>query len=155
MARLFVNANRQESARAQFSKRPDLVECRLRRIGAWLMLILALQAELGLAWDRNWHDLVGRNEFFTPPHILLYSGIAGSGLIALFVVLVDTYRYYQKKPGVDDNSTVKILHYFHAPLGYIILGFGALIDLLVLPLITIGTYSIALIVTYCPLSHLW
>ena len=134
MARVSVNVNRQESARTQFSKPPDLVERRLRRIGAWLLLILALQAELGLAWDRNWHDLVGRNEFFTPPHIMLYSGIAGSGLIALFIVLVDTYRYYHKKPGVDDNSTVKILYYFHAPLGYIILGFGALIDLLAAPL---------------------
>ena len=113
---------------------PDPGRPGLRRIGAWLMLILALQAELGLAWDRNWHDLVGRNEFFTPPHIMLYSGIAVSGLIALFVVLVDTYRYYQKKPGVDDNSTVQILHFFHAPLGYIILGFGALIDLLAAPL---------------------
>jgi hypothetical protein len=134
MARLSVNVNKQESARTQFSKPPDLVERRLRRIGAWFLLFLALQAELGLAWDRNWHDFVGRNEFFTPPHIMLYSGIAGSGLIALFVVLVDTYRYYHKKPGVDDNSTVKILHYFHAPLGYIILGFGALIDLLAAPL---------------------
>jgi hypothetical protein len=134
MARLSFNVNTQESARTQFSKPPDLVERRLRRIGAWLLLILALQAELGLAWDRNWHDLVGRNEFFTPPHIMLYSGIAGSGLIALFIVLVDTYRYYHKKPGVDDNSTVKILYYFHAPLGYIILGFGALIDLLAAPL---------------------
>jgi len=134
MARLFVSTNKQESSPTQFSKPPDLAERRLRRIGAWLMLILALQAELGLAWDRNWHDLVGRNEFFTPPHIMLYSGIAGSGLIALFVVLVDTYRYYKKKPGVDDNSTVRILHFFHAPLGYIILGFGALIDLLAAPL---------------------
>ena len=134
MARLFVSTNKQESSTAQFSKPPNLAERRLRRIGAWLMLILALQAELGLAWDRNWHDLVGRNEFFTPPHIMLYSGIAGSGLIALFVVLVDTYWYYQKKAGVDDYSTVQTLHYFHAPLGYIILGFGALIDLLAAPL---------------------
>jgi hypothetical protein len=131
MARSF--ANKQTSTPIQFLNPPDLTERRLRRIGAWLMLILALQAELGLAWDRNWHDLVGRNEFFTPPHIMLYSGIALSGFIALFVVLVDTYRYYQKKPGVDDNSTVKILHFFHAPLGYVILGFGAFIDLLAAP----------------------
>src|SRR6266487_3264265 len=133
MARLFVSTNKQESSSTQFSKPPDLAERRLRRIGAWLMLILALQAELGLAWDRNWHDLVGRNEFFTPPHIMLYSGIAVSGLIALFVVLIDTYRYYKKTPGVDDNSTVRILRFFHAPLGYVILGFGALIDLLAAP----------------------
>ncbi len=133
MARLFVNTNKQESAAAQLSKPPGLAERRLRRIGAWLLLILALQAELGLAWDRNWHDLVGRNEFFTPPHIMLYSGIAVSGFIALFVVLVDTYRYFKKKPGVDENSTVSILRFFHAPLGYVILGFGALIDLLAAP----------------------
>jgi hypothetical protein len=134
MAELFVNTNKQASAPTQFSKPPDLAERRLRRIGAWLMLMLALQAELGLAWDRNWHDLVGRNEFFTPPHIMLYSGIAVSGFIALFVVLVDTYRYYKKKPGVDDSSTVRIFRFFHAPLGYVILGFGALIDLLAAPL---------------------
>src|SRR2546430_3480626 len=102
MPRLSVDAKRQESSPTQFSKPPDLAERRLRRIGAWFMLILALQAELGLAWDRNWHDLVGRNEFFTPPHIMLYSGIAGSGMIDLFVVLVDTYRYYKTKPGDTD-----------------------------------------------------
>jgi hypothetical protein len=117
MARFSVHANRQEAAQTEFLKLPHIAERRLRRIGAWLMLVLALQAELGLAWDRNWHDLVGRNEFFTPPHIMLYSGIAGSGPIALFVVLIDTYRYYHNKPGVDDNSTVNLLHYFHAPLG--------------------------------------
>jgi hypothetical protein len=90
----FCKHNKQESAPTQPSKPPDLAERRLRRIGAWLMLILALQAELGLAWDRNCNDLVGRNEFFTPPHIMLYSGIAESGFTALFLVLVDTYRYY-------------------------------------------------------------
>lgn len=133
MARLFASTNNQASPPTLFSKPPDLAERRLRRIGAWLMLILALQAELGLAWDRNWHDLVGRNEFFTPPHIMLYSGIAVSGLIALFVVLIDTYRYYKKKPGVDDHSTVSIFRFFHAPLGYVIVGFGALIDLVAAP----------------------
>lgn len=131
MARSY--ANKQKSAPTRFMAPPDLVERRLRRIGAWLILVLGLQAELGLAWDRNWHDLVGRNEFFTPPHIMLYSGIAVSGFIALFVVLVDTYRYNTKQPGVDDNSTIRILHFFHAPLGYVIVGFGAFIDLLAAP----------------------
>ncbi|HYX50731.1 MAG TPA: hypothetical protein VE843_13360, partial [Ktedonobacteraceae bacterium] len=87
MAGSFAHTNEQESASTQFMTSPDLAERRLRRIGAWLILVLALQAELGLAWDRNWHDLVGRNEFFTPPHIMIYSGIAVSGFIALFVVL--------------------------------------------------------------------
>jgi hypothetical protein len=154
MARLFASINRQESAPTQLSKPPDFAERRLRRIGAWLMLILALQAELGLAWDRNWHDLVGRNEFFTPPHIMLYSGIAVSGFIALFVVLVDTYRYFKQNPGVDDNSTVRILRFFHAPLGYVILGFGALIDLLAAPFDNYWHYLYGIDVTLWSPFHL-
>ncbi len=134
MTRLSVRPNAQASPQTPITKSPDLAERRLRCVGAWILLYLSLQAELGLAWDRNWHDLVGRDQFFTPPHIMLYSGVGGAGLVALVVVLVDTLRYYHKKPGVDDNSTVKTLGFFHAPLGYILLGFGALTDLLAAPL---------------------
>lgn len=134
MRRLSVRPYTHTFPQVRISKPPELVERRLRRLGAWLLLYLCLQAELGLAWDRNWHDLVGRDQFFTPPHIMLYSGVGGAGLIALIIVLLDTRRYYRKQPGVDDNSTVQVLRYFHAPLGYILLGFGALTDLLAAPL---------------------
>lgn len=116
------------------SQAPALGERRLRRVGAWILLYLALQAELGLAWDRNWHDLIGRDQFWTLPHTMLYLGVGGAGLIAIVVVLADTWRYYKKKPGVDDDSTIDFLRFFHAPLGYILLGFGALTDLLAAPL---------------------
>ena len=92
-----------------------------------------MQAELGLAWDRQWHDLIGRDSFWIPPHIMMYSGIGGAGLVALAVVLVDTLRYFQQAPGVDDRSTLTVLRFFHAPFGYVMLGFGALIDLLAAP----------------------
>jgi len=134
MRRLSVRPYTQTFPQVRISKPPELVERRLRRLGAWLLLYLCLQAELGLAWDRNWHDLVGRDQFFTSPHIMLYSGVGGAGLIALIIVLLDTLRYNRKQPGVDDNSTVQVLRYFHAPLGYILLGFGALTDLLAAPL---------------------
>src|SRR2546421_10990762 len=65
---------------------------------------------------------------------MMYTGIAGAGLIALCVVLVDTLRYYQKKAGVDESSTVNILWFFHAPLGFILLGIGMLIDAIAAPL---------------------
>jgi hypothetical protein len=95
---------------------------------------MLMQAELGLAWDRQWHDLIGRDSFWIPPHILLYTGVAGAGLAALCLVLLDTRRYYQKIVGVDDSSTIPIFRFFHAPLGFAILGFGALNDLLAAPL---------------------
>jgi hypothetical protein len=115
------------------SKHRTLSERRLRRVCAWFLLFLMLQAELGLAWDRNWHDIIGRDSFWIPPHIMMYTGIGAAGLIALGVVLIDTLRYYRKAPGVDDGSTVRIFWIFHAPIGFIILGYGALTDLVAAP----------------------
>lgn len=112
----------------------ERVERRLRRISAWLVLCLLLQAELGLAWDRKWHDLIGRDQFWIPPHMLIYSGLGVAGLVALTVVLVDTLRYRRGAPGADSSSTVDVFRFFHAPLGFILLGFGALTDLIAAPL---------------------
>ncbi len=108
-------------------------ERRLRQAGAWMILYLLLQAELGLAWDRQWHDLVGRDQFWIPPHIMMYSGVGGAGIVALVLILIDSLRYWRGKVGVDDSSTVSIFWLFHAPLGFVMLGFGTLIDLLAAP----------------------
>ena len=115
------------------STRLDLTERRIRQVSAWIVLYLLLQTELGLAWDRNWHDYIGRDQFWIPPHIMMYTGLAGTGLIALVVVLLDTLRYYRKAAGVDESSTVRILGFFHAPLGFILMGFGTFTDLLAAP----------------------
>src|SRR2546421_12244203 len=126
MAQSDLRVNVEGFSQGQESQPVDLAERRLRRVSAWFLLFLVLQAELGLAWDRNWHDLIGRDQFWTLPHILLYAGIGGAGLVALIVITVDTLRYKLKKPGVDDTSTIRIFT-FHAPLGYALLRFGALI----------------------------
>src|SRR2546429_6330785 len=119
MARSYVQASIEGSSQGDTkkSKRVDLSERRLRRVSAWTLLFLVLQAELGLAWDRNWHDTIGRDTFWIPPHIMMYTGIGAAGLVALSVVLLDTLRYYRKAPGVDDASTVSIFWIFHAPIG--------------------------------------
>ena len=41
---------------------------------------------LGTAWDVHWHWTVGRDWFWTPPHMLLYSGSALAGFLAFLVV---------------------------------------------------------------------
>lgn len=112
----------------------DVAERTLRQVSAWFALYFLMQAELGLAWDREWHDLIGRDQFWIPPHIMLYTGVGFTGLIALAVIIVDTVRYYRGKIGADNTSTVRIFGYFHGPLGFAILGFGALNDLLAAPL---------------------
>lgn len=114
--------------------RPDRKERLLRRSTAWVMLVLLLSGELGSIWDREWHYYVGRDQFWTPPHTLIYLSVAGAGILALTVVLIDTVRFYKDATGVDDNSTVRIFKLFHAPLGFVIAGFGALQALVSAPL---------------------
>lgn len=134
MTQSTIQGSSQGTTRAYGFTSSWLSERWIRQGSSILILYLLLQAELGLAWDRNWHDLVGRDRFWIPPHILLYTGVGGAGLVALIVIFVETIRYARKRDGVDDTSTIPVLGYFHAPLGFILLGFGALTDLLAAPL---------------------
>lgn len=112
----------------------ERTERHLRRAAGWIMLLFLLQGELGAIWDREWHYYVGRDWFWTPPHTLIYSCVAGAGLVALIVALADTWRYRRGAPGVDDTSTVPVFKVFHAPLGFVIAGFGAVVALAAAPL---------------------
>ena len=109
-------------------------ERKLRRISIWVMLFFLFQGGLGAVWDREWHAYVGRDQFWTPPHTLIYSCVSGVGLLVLALVLLETVRYHRKAAGVNDRSTVRVLGLFHAPLGFIITGFGALLALVSAPL---------------------
>lgn len=109
-------------------------ERRLRQTAGWFLLFFLAQTQLGAIWDREWHYYIGRDQFFIPPHILIYSGVLGAGLIALGVVIADSLRYHRGAAGVDESSTVRIFGWFHAPLGFIIAGFGVLDTLISAPL---------------------
>ncbi|HEX6481289.1 MAG TPA: hypothetical protein VF043_20820 [Ktedonobacteraceae bacterium] len=119
---------------SQTLARPDRTERYLRRTTAWVLLFFLLQGELGAIWDREWHYYVGRDWFWTPPHTLIYSCVTAAGLIALGMTLTETIRYFKRAPGVDDTSTITVFKVFHAPLGFIIAGFGALDALAAAPL---------------------
>src|SRR5919202_134519 len=105
----------------------------LRHVAGAAILYLQLQGALGLAWDIQWHTSVGRDTFLTPPHILLYSSVALSGLVCLGMVLLETLRYRQGK-GVYDGNSMRVLGFFHAPLGFVVVGFGYLTVALAAPL---------------------
>jgi hypothetical protein len=111
--------------------RSGRIERLLRRSSGWFMFCCLLMGQLGAPWDGEWHAYVGRDWFWTPPHALIYSCVGGGGLIALVMVLVETWRY--RKGYVDDQSTVCILRVFHAPLGYVVVGYGALAALFAAP----------------------
>jgi len=91
-------------------------------------------AAVGLGWDIQWHRWLGRDAFLTPPHLIIYSGVVGAGLICTLVVLAETWRYWRRVPGVDQTSTVSLFGIFHAPLGFFVAGSGALTMALAAPL---------------------
>ena len=89
------------------------------RIGAWIVLLGVFTTLFGLSWDVDWHDKVGPDTFWTLPHIFVYSGAALTGFAALTVVLLCTFSPRQA-------GWISILGgRFHAPLGFIVAGFGA------------------------------
>src|SRR5438552_10574559 len=121
---LAVGARGRAGALARTGSDAGVRESRFRIVGGVAIALMLTLAAVGLAWDIRWHVLVGRDTFFTPPHLLLFTGVAMAGFIALGVVLAETARYYRGSPAVNDTTTTPVLRYFHAPLGFIVSGFG-------------------------------
>ncbi len=133
MQRSYFHGDLSIFSRIHLEKSSEVVERLLRRNCAWIILAFLVCGELGLSWDIQWHALVGRDSFWTPPHMLIYFAVGGAGLVSLFMILVDTLRYRHQVAGVSEKSTVSILRIFHAPLGFIICGMGPLICLIAAP----------------------
>lgn len=102
--------------------RPQITSLEWRqfeRIGAWIILFGVFTTLFGLSWDVDWHSKVGPDTFWTLPHIFVYAGAALTGFAALTVVLLCTFSPRQA-------GWISILGgRFHAPLGFIVAGFGA------------------------------
>lgn len=62
------------------------------RLLAFATVILTL-TRFGAYWDVQWHWAVGRDSFFIPPHDLIYSGVAISGLLGLWITWRDGWRH--------------------------------------------------------------
>lgn len=94
-----------------------------RSIVGWPLLVglsvLALVGVFGNAWDLYWHIVIGRGTFWIPPHTMMYSAVALSGLAAAAVVVTDTARAAAQ----DEVTTILGLR---APLGVFVLGLGTL-----------------------------
>jgi hypothetical protein len=104
-----------------------------RLVLGWAALIAWTVAILGIDWDVEWHELVGRDGFWTPPHWMFYGFVTLAGVICTIEVLIETFLYHRHYPGVDAKTTTPVLFFFHGPVGFMLAGFGMLVMLISAP----------------------
>ena len=109
-------------------------QSRFRMAVGWFMIALWTISSWSLDWDADWHSRVGRDGFWTPPHLVFYSTIAATGLICAGVVLLETWLYRRRYPGYNDQTTTPVLFFFRGPVGFALAGFGMLVMLISAPL---------------------
>ena len=92
-------------------------------LAVWLGLYGSLLLMIGGVWDIAWHHTRGRDSFWSPPHLLLYSGVGVMGLVALAMV-VRTMR--GRRAGLEADPLLVALWGLRAPRGFALVGAGAL-----------------------------
>jgi hypothetical protein len=87
----------------------------------WTVVAATACAVIGDVWDISWHISVGRDTFWTPPHVLVQLCAAIGGLTALYLVLRTTFS-------ADARARASSVRVFgmHAPFGAFVCGWGAL-----------------------------
>ena len=76
------------------------------------VVFAATSVIVGLIWDISWHMTIGRDTFWTPAHLAIYTGGAVAGLASGFEVL---RRSFYDRHARHDSVTVWRI--FHGPLG--------------------------------------
>lgn len=110
----------------------------LRMVGA-ARLALGLTSLLGAiiflegtSWDIQWHTFLGRDRTLIPPHILMLSGVAISGVSGLLAVVLESV-WARRNSQVAQNST-SFASIFSGSLGAYVVGFAALDAAVAFPL---------------------
>src|SRR5216684_3673237 len=93
-----------------------------------LRLVLGLTALLGAmiflegtSWDIQWHSYIGRDRTLIPPHLMMLSGVALSGISGLLSVLIESW--WVRRNTLMAQYSVGFADLFSAPLGAYIVGY--------------------------------
>jgi len=83
----------------------------------WFALGSSLLAAFGVHWDIAWHRSIGRDSFWTPPHVAIYSAAVLAAVAALARIIPATFT------GRAGQASVHVLG-FRGPLGAFISAWG-------------------------------
>ena len=87
---------------------------------------------IGTSWDIQWHSFVGRDRTLIPPHIMMLTGVALVGILALTSVVRETRL--AKRNLQMRAYTSSFADFFSSSLGAYIAGFAALNAAIAFPL---------------------
>ncbi len=86
----------------------------------WCYVAAVSSAAIGGPWDISWHMSIGRDTFWSPPHIFIYlCGVLG-GLGSAYLILANTFSTNAPLAG----ATVRMWG-FRGPLGAFLAAWGA------------------------------
>jgi hypothetical protein len=94
----------------------------------WASILGVTSAMIGVEWDISWHRSIGRDTFWTPPHMAIYLCGIIAGIASAYLILATTFG---KLPDVR-KSSVKMWG-FHGPLGAFITAWGGVAMLVSAP----------------------
>jgi hypothetical protein len=90
----------------------------------WVALVAVSSAVLGVQWDIAWHRSVGRDTFWSPPHIAIYLGGVLSGVYAGALILTTTFA--RSAAAQSARAAAVRIWGFAGPLGAFIAAWGGI-----------------------------
>jgi hypothetical protein len=90
----------------------------------WVGVAAVTSTGFGVEWDIAWHRSIGRDSFWSPPHIAIYLGGVLAGLASAILILGTTFG--RARDGDESASAGVRIWGFRGPLGAFIAAWGGL-----------------------------
>ena len=87
-------------------------------------------SRIGLSIDLQWHIDVGRDQLFTPPHVMILAGLFPAMIVSLLFLMWTTRDYHRgiEVPGLKIGPIVAPVAIWMTLLGQVTILFGGLFD---------------------------
>src|ERR1700691_2298532 len=94
----------------------------------WASILGVTSAMVGVEWDISWHRSIGRDTFWTPPHMAIYLCGVIAGISSAYLILATTFG---RLPEVRESSVR--MWGFYGPLGAFVTAWGGVAMLVSAP----------------------
>src|SRR5687767_15908043 len=92
------------------------------RAPIYAVLFASVSVVVGVLWDISWHSTIGRDTFWSPPHLAIYLGGAVAGIVCGWEVLRLSFAGSE----AERAATVSWWGFFRGPLGAWVCIWGAI-----------------------------